>query len=293
MWPHLHGNDEPVDDQRRPEARSEPEEEHPPAVVAAERLHGRVVDELRRLAERGLEVESDPALAEVDRLADDAPVHDRRRHADRDADVLPVRRHLEHAVDHLLRGERRYRSEPPPLVDAVEHRLDVRAADVDGEDRRRSWLDRILALLLLAHGVDPAAAASATTSAFAVDDRGRRGSTGRRRAGAERVHLVVARHEPEDLPRPVEHGVGQRHPPPALVLAGERDVAIGDVEHRIARDERRGVAVRAQAQVDRDRSARGSARRVARRRRVEVVGPTGIALHVGAPRRAAGSLRAA
>ena len=61
------------------------------------------------------------------------------------------------------------RREPPPLVEAVQDLLDVGAADVDREHGRRARLHRVLAFLLLAHDPDPAAATSATTSAFAVE----------------------------------------------------------------------------------------------------------------------------
>ena len=81
--PQLHRRDDAVEDHRRAEPGAEPEEEHAPALVAAERLHGRVVDDLRRLAEGRLEVEPDPALAEVDRLADDLTVPHGRGHARR------------------------------------------------------------------------------------------------------------------------------------------------------------------------------------------------------------------
>ena len=102
---HLHGHHEAVDDECRPEAGPQSEEEHPPAVVAAERLHRGVVDDLRRLAERGLEVEPDPARPEVDRLADDLPVDHWSRDADGDTYVLPVGRLLQYASDHLLGSE--------------------------------------------------------------------------------------------------------------------------------------------------------------------------------------------
>ena len=144
---HLHGHHEAVDDERRPEAGPQSEEEHPPAVVAAERLHRGVVDDLRRLAERGLEVEPDPARPEVDRLADDLPVDHGSRDADGDAYVLPVGRLLENAGDHLLGRELVAGREAPPLVEAVQYLLDVRAADVDREHGRGARLDRVLALL--------------------------------------------------------------------------------------------------------------------------------------------------
>ena len=77
-------------DERRAEARAEAEEEHLAALEAAERLHGRVVDDLRRLAEGLLEVEAGPARAEVDGLGIDQPVAHGRRDPDRDHVVVPV-----------------------------------------------------------------------------------------------------------------------------------------------------------------------------------------------------------
>ena len=96
---------------------------------------------------------------------------------------------LEHAGDHLLGGELVAGDEAPPLVEAVEERLHVRAADVDREHVGRTRLDRILAL---AHDGDPAAAASAMTSAFAGSRPGRRGSTVAGAQATERVDLVLA-----------------------------------------------------------------------------------------------------
>ena len=83
------------------------------------------------------------------------------------------------------------------------------------------------------------------------------------------VALVGARDQPEDLARRLERRVGERHPAPSLVLAGgDRDRAVGDLEHRVAGDERGGVAVGPEAEVDEvelvrelGRVARGRGRR--------------------------------
>ena len=55
-------------DEGRADPCAQAEEEHAAALVAAQRLHGRVVDDLHRLAEGRREVEADPARAEVFRL---------------------------------------------------------------------------------------------------------------------------------------------------------------------------------------------------------------------------------
>ena len=39
----LHGNDDTLGDQRGAEARAEPEKQQQSALIAAERLHGRIV----------------------------------------------------------------------------------------------------------------------------------------------------------------------------------------------------------------------------------------------------------
>ena len=65
-------------------------------------------------------------------------------------------------------------------------------------------------------------------------------------------------------------GIGQGQPAPALVLARRRGhPAIVDVEHRVARDQRRGVAVGPEAEMD-EVEALGKLGLVARRRGVEV-----------------------
>ena len=50
------------------ESGAESEEEHAAALVAAERLHGGVVDHLHRAAEGGGEIEADPTGPEIVRI---------------------------------------------------------------------------------------------------------------------------------------------------------------------------------------------------------------------------------
>ena len=61
-----------------PEPGPQAEEEHAPALVAAQSLHGRVIDELDRKPECRAEVEAHPAATEVHRLGDQSPPHHRR-----------------------------------------------------------------------------------------------------------------------------------------------------------------------------------------------------------------------
>ena len=57
----LHRLHDSVDDERRAEAGSQPNEQHLALFIAAERLHGCVIDHFDRPAERLLEVEAHPA----------------------------------------------------------------------------------------------------------------------------------------------------------------------------------------------------------------------------------------
>ena len=86
--------------------------------------------------------------------------------------------------------------------------------------------------------------------------------------------LARAGHEPQPPPRAVERRQRQRHAAQALVFAAQRHVAVRDLEHRVARHERGGVAVGAEAElheVERSGGPASAARAVAgsppRRRR--------------------------
>ena len=76
-------------------------------------------------------------------------------------------------------------------------------------------------------------------------------------AGQHRC-LLPSGDQPDDVPRPVEYGIGQGHPAPALIDAGDRDVGAGRVEHRIAGHQRRRVAVGPEAQVGEIEHCRGA-----------------------------------
>ena len=70
-----------------------------------------------------------------------------------------------------------------------------------------------------------------------------------REEARQHLRLLAPGDEPDDAPRSIEHGIGQGHPAPSLIDAGERDVGVRDVEHRISGHERGGVAVGSEAQV--------------------------------------------
>ena len=98
----------------------------------------------------------------------------------------------------------------------------------------------------------------------------------------ERVDLVLARHEPEDPARAVQRGVRERHSRPPLVDAGDRDVAIRDLEDGIAGHERGGVSVRAEPEVD-EVELLGKRVRVYRGGSLEILGPDGHGRTSAAP----------
>src|SRR5271168_4568796 len=75
----LHRLDDAIHDHRRPQPGPQAEKEHPAALIAAEGLHRRVIHDLHRPLERRLEVEADPARAEVVRFGHRSVVEHRPR----------------------------------------------------------------------------------------------------------------------------------------------------------------------------------------------------------------------
>src|SRR6185312_9078240 len=134
--PELHRLDRALDDERGAQARSQPEEEQPAALVVAQRLHRRVVDDLHRAAERRLEIEADPARAEVVRLACDDAVAHHARIADRQRVVAPAARDLQDALHHVVRRHARPGLELDMRLPPARQAFDVGAADVEYEDPR-------------------------------------------------------------------------------------------------------------------------------------------------------------
>jgi hypothetical protein len=141
----LHRLQHAVGDHRRTEAGAESEEQHLAALIAADRLHQRVVDDPGRPAERLLEIEAAPAGTEIVRLRNRPVVGDRPGIADRDELVGPVARQRLDLAHHLSRGEIRPGLERAPCAILRCHHLDARAADVDRQDHRpRRTLFRLL-----------------------------------------------------------------------------------------------------------------------------------------------------
>src|SRR6266404_91422 len=89
-----------VEDHRRPQARPQAEEQHAAALVAADGLHGRIVDDPHGPAEGPTKVETHPAPAQIMGFGHDLAVNDDPRVADRHHVVLPVAYQLKNAGDH-------------------------------------------------------------------------------------------------------------------------------------------------------------------------------------------------
>src|SRR5262249_36845490 len=79
-----------VPNQGGPKSCSESEKEHPATVIAAEGLHGCVIDDAHRFAQRFPKVESHPAFSKVFRLAHDFAVTHRGRKPKRDGIEVPI-----------------------------------------------------------------------------------------------------------------------------------------------------------------------------------------------------------
>ena len=108
----FHRLQHPIDDHGRSQAGAQAEEEHTSLLVAAERLHGRIVDDLQRLAAEGLAViELRPSRREVMRIFERTPLNNRARIADGDSVVGPVGDRGFHFDDHLAWCEGRARGD--------------------------------------------------------------------------------------------------------------------------------------------------------------------------------------
>src|SRR4029453_7231829 len=135
--------DDALDDQRRAETGAEPQEEHASTLVAAERLHRRVVHDPHRAPEGGLVVEPDPSAGEVVRLLHRPAVEHRSRIADTDPVVLPSPGELTDARDQDLGGQGGPRLELASGTLSGGAQLDVGAADVDDQHLRSLRLHRV------------------------------------------------------------------------------------------------------------------------------------------------------
>src|SRR5262249_44379978 len=130
----LEWNHDVLRDQGRAQSRAETNEEHTAPVVAADRLHGCVVDDPDRFTESGREVEPGPAGAKVQRLRVRTVTPHQSRVADRDRVVLPVLGGALYRSDHARRRHSLARADFQRLVVPAGKDLNGSAADVDGQN---------------------------------------------------------------------------------------------------------------------------------------------------------------
>src|SRR5882672_12733384 len=131
--PDFGGLDHAVNNDGHAQSRAQPDKQHAPAPVAADCLHGCIVDHLDRLAESLLEVKSDPALAEVVGLRGDPAVEYESRVTDRHGVKAEVAGEFENLAHH---AERRHLGPGDELVDraaCIDAQLHVHAADIDDQ----------------------------------------------------------------------------------------------------------------------------------------------------------------
>ena len=102
--PQLHRLKYSVDDHCGPEPRAEAQKEHAAPLVASERLHGSIIDNLDWTPECLAEIKSDPAAAQVVWLVEGASVDYRPGIADRDEAIVPVFGDALHIPHHFTGG---------------------------------------------------------------------------------------------------------------------------------------------------------------------------------------------
>src|ERR1700722_11995320 len=129
----FHRRDDAIDDHGGAKAGAEAEKQHAAAFVAADCLHGCIVDDVGRSAKRPLKIECHPTVAQIVRFRCDFAVEHDSRIPDGDGIVGPVPGELVHTRHHLTRRKLRSRFELTQLASPENAHLHVAAADVDGE----------------------------------------------------------------------------------------------------------------------------------------------------------------
>src|SRR5215831_6804236 len=126
--------DHSVDDEGCAKTGAEPEKQHAPAAVAADRLHGCIVDQLHRPGELCGEVVADPTLAEGVGLGGDAAVIHESRIADGDRVVALSIEQLAQAAHHAARCHLGSGFEFGSRTLRTDAELHMRTADIDHQD---------------------------------------------------------------------------------------------------------------------------------------------------------------
>jgi hypothetical protein len=129
----FHGCDHAIHDHGGAKPRTQAEEQHPAAFVAADCLHRCIVDDACGPAKGLAKIKSDPPGAEIVRLGRHPAVQYYSRITDGYGVEGPVSGKRMHARDHLTRGQIRSRIKLTHLSAAENARLHMVSADVDGE----------------------------------------------------------------------------------------------------------------------------------------------------------------
>jgi hypothetical protein len=130
-------------DSPRADRGPQPQKQHPPFVVAPQRLEAGVVDDPHRLAEGRGKIEADPARAEILRVVHDAAAAHAAGQPEGDRLIRPVLNRLLGLPNHRFRRERLARLEFQVLLMARVPELHRAAADVDDEDFHRSFRHKL------------------------------------------------------------------------------------------------------------------------------------------------------
>jgi hypothetical protein len=130
----LHGRHDVVDNHGGAKSRAEAEKQHAASLVAAERLHRRIIHDARGPAKGLAKIESHPARTEIVRLGDHFAVHHHAGIADRNGVVFPIPGELMDLLHHFARCEVRTGIELAHFAAAEDAGLHVAAAHVDGEN---------------------------------------------------------------------------------------------------------------------------------------------------------------
>src|SRR5262249_4965596 len=130
-----------LDDAFYDHGRSQPgpqtEKQHLAAVVAAQRLHGGVVDDFDGAAEGSAEIEPDPAAPEIVRFRHRPPADHPAGVADRGGIEFAAFRQLLDGIDHAPGSHRAAGRNFSTLVLAGRQNLDIGSADVNYQNRSR------------------------------------------------------------------------------------------------------------------------------------------------------------
>ena len=129
----FHRLDDAVHDHRRSQAGSQAQEQHLPALVAAPRLHGSVIDQLHRPAEGSFKIEPDPTAPQVVRFRDRHVMEHGARVTDGNGVVGPVASNPLNPKNHAPWSQRRSGAEPPSFGLAADQNFHVTATHIDNQ----------------------------------------------------------------------------------------------------------------------------------------------------------------